>query len=284
MLEKLMTLSYLWIGRRLEKKFNENSWLTRMLERAAIRISPATYAGTAILVSLITLLGAAVPLSLILLLVFNLGILSLLPLLFWVPIPLGFLAYPFFRQAGRKEKIDGALPFAAGYMSVLASVGIPPDKLFESLARQNLGEVSEEAKMIVRDMYFLGLDFLSAIKRAADRTPSSTFRDFLDGIRVTLLSGGSLARYLEEQTVSLMKLREEKEREFIKSLGIFGEMYVVLVVLAPLLFIVLLIFLGSSAGIPIPLPVLLMLIAYFLIPLAGIIVITLLEMSMPKGE
>lgn len=212
------------------------------------------------------------------------GLLSLSPLLVWSLIPAYFVLYPIVRQRGRKEQIDSVLPFAAGYLSVLASVGIPPDKLFESLARQDMGEVSTEAKMIVRDMYFLGYDFLSAIKRAADRTPSKLFRDFLDGIRVTILSGGSLARYLEDQTVNLMKMREEKEHAFVRSLGIFGEVYVVLVVLAPLLFIILLIFLGAAGRMAIPLPLLLILLTYFFIPIAGIVVLGLLEMSMPKGE
>jgi len=281
---RIYTLGYLWFGRRLRKYLSEEGWLAKQLKKAGIPLDPQVYGGTMILIFLIiSIVSAAAAAFFLLVFPINLKILLILPVLPLCTL-VGFIVYPLFKQFDRKDKIDGILPFAAGYLSTLAGVGVPPDKLFESLARQNMGEVSKEAKNIVEDMYFLGLDVLTALKRAVERSPSKLFAEFLEGIRVTLLSGGVLRRYLEDQTKRLMKIREEKENEFNKSLNVMGEIYVVLVVLAPLLFIVLLISLGETGGLFLPIPVVLILISYFLIPFASLLMVGLIDMSMPKEE
>jgi len=281
---RIYTLGYLWFGRRLKKYFSEDGWLNKHLKKAGILLDPQVYGGTMILVLLVSSIISAT-ISFLLLLIFNLDLKFVLaPLATPLLILAGFIIFPLFKEFDRKDKIDGILPFASGYLSTLAGVGVPPDKLFESLARQDMGEVSKEAKNIVQDMHFLGLDVLTAIKRAVERSPSKLFAEFLEGIRVTLLSGGALRRYLDDQTKRLMKIREEKENEFNKGLNVIGEIYVVLVVLAPLLFIVLLISLGETGGLPLSIPVVLILISYFLIPFASILMIGLIDMTMPKEE
>jgi len=281
---RIYTLGYLWFGRKLRKYLNEEGWLAKQLNKAGIPLDPQVYGGTMILISLIISIASAAAAAFFLF-VFPIDpkLLLILPA-FPLCIVAGFIIYPLFKQFDRKDKIDGILPFASGYLSTLASVGVPPDKLFESLARQDMGEVSKEAKNIVEDMHFLGLDVLTALKRAVERSPSKLFAEFLEGIRVTLLSGGALRRYLEDQTRRFMKIREEKENEFNKSLNVIGEIYVVLVVLAPLLFIVLLISLGETGGLFLPIPVVLVLISYFLIPFASLMMVGLIDMTMPKEE
>jgi len=280
---RIYTLGYLWFGRRLRKYLSEEGWLAKQLKKAGIPLDPQVYGGTMILISLVVSIVSVVAAFFLFIFPIDLRILLILPALPLCTIA-GFIIYPLFKQFDRKDKIDGILPFASGYLSTLAGVGVPPDKLFESLARQDMGEVSKEAKNIVEDMYFLGLDVLTALKRAVERSPSKLFAEFLEGIRVTLLSGGVLRRYLEDQTKRLMKIREEKENEFNKSLNVIGEIYVVLVVLAPLLFIVLLISLGETGGLFLPIPVVLILISYFLIPFASLLMIGLIDMTMPKEE
>ncbi len=280
---RIYTLGYLWFGRRLRKYLSEEGWLAKQLKKAGIPLDPQVYGGTMILISLVVSIVSVAAAFFLFIFPIDLRILLILPVLPLCTIA-GFIIYPLFKQFDRKDKIDGILPFASGYLSTLAGVGVPPDKLFESLARQDMGEVSKEAKNIVEDMYFLGLDVLTALKRAVERSPSKLFAEFLEGIRVTLLSGGVLRRYLEDQTKRLMKIREEKENEFNKSLNVIGEIYVVLVVLAPLLFIVLLISLGETGGLFLPIPVVLILISYFLIPFASLLMIGLIDMSMPKEE
>lgn len=281
---RIYTLGYLWFGRKLKRYFSEDSWLAKQLKKAGLPLDPQVYGGTAILITLImSIISAAAAILFLFIFPISTKVLLIMPILPLITF-LGFIIYPLFKQFDRKDKIDGILPFAAGYLSTLAGVGVPPDKLFESLARQNLGEVSKEAKNIVEDMHFLGLDVLTALKRAVERSPSKLFAEFLEGIRVTLLSGGVLRRYLEDQTKRLMKIREEKENEFNKGLNVIGEIYVVLVVLAPLLFIVLLISLGETGGLFLPIPVVLILISYFLIPFASLLMIGLIDMTMPKEE
>lgn len=281
---RIYTLGYLWFGRRLKKYLSEEGWLSKQLKKAGIPLDPQVYGGTMILITLImSVVSAAAALFFLFIFPVDTKILLALPVFPLITF-IGFVIYPLFKQVDRKDKIDGILPFASGYLSTLAGVGVPPDKLFESLARQNMGEVSKEARNIVEDMHFLGLDVLTALKRAVERSPSKLFAEFLEGIRVTLLSGGVLRRYLEDQTRRLMKIREEKENEFNKGLNVIGEIYVVLVVLAPLLFIVLLISLGETGSLFLPIPVVLILISYFLIPFASLLMIGLIDMSMPKEE
>ena len=68
-----------------------------------------------------------------------------------------------FDISSKARKIEANLPLTANFMAVLASAGMPPERIFRSLA--NVGDefsVGEEVRRIIADIEVLGLDLNAA--------------------------------------------------------------------------------------------------------------------------
>ena len=69
------------------------------------------------------------------------------------------------------------------FISAMASADVNIDVIFKELASQPIyGEIKNEAEWITRDTELLGIDILTAISKAAQRTPSTKFQEFLQGV------------------------------------------------------------------------------------------------------
>ena len=163
-----------------------------------------------------------------------------------------FYLFPKIRAWERKGKIDRALPYAIGYVSSMASVGVIPYEIFKKLseAEGTYGEVSIEAKQMVRDVKLLGFDFLTALKNLVALTPSMQMRAFLQGALTTALSGGEMGSYFIKISEEYMEERRLEYESFIETLGLYAEFYVVGLVVAPLLLVIVLsimCFLGGAS-------------------------------------
>jgi flagellar protein FlaJ len=154
----------------------------------------------------------------------------------------GFYFFPQMKAWERKGKIESLLPYAIGYISSMASIGVIPYEIFKKLseAGENYGEVSEEAKQIVRDVELLGFDFMSALRNLAMVTPSTKMRAFIQGAVTTALSGGEMGPYFINTAKEYMKERREIYESLSETLGLLAELYVVGLVAAPLLLVVVL--------------------------------------------
>jgi len=186
----------------------------------------------------------------------------------------GFYAYPGVEAGSRRGRIDKLLPYAIEYVFAMASVGVIPYEIFKKLsnAEENYGEVSIEARHIVRDVELLGFDFITALRNLAAVTPSQKMKVFLQGAITTTLSGGELDTYFISTAEEYLEERRRNYADIITLLGIMAELYVTGLVAAPILMLVMLsvmFFLGSGDIL------ILALIVYVLIPFgsAGFIVL-----------
>jgi len=164
----------------------------------------------------------------------------------------GFYSFPKIRAWERKGRIDRALPYAIGYISSMASIGVVPYEIFKKLseAEETYGEVSIEVKQIVRDVELLGFDFLTALKNLVALTPSTQMRAFLQGALTTALSGGEIGSYFIKISEEYMEGRRLKYESLIETLGLYAEFYVIGLVVAPLLLVIVLsimCFLGGAS-------------------------------------
>jgi len=164
----------------------------------------------------------------------------------------GFSIYPRIRAWERKGAIDQNLPYAIGYISAMASIGVYPFSIFKKLAKaeETYGEVSKEVQLLVRDVEFLGFDFVTALKKLVATTPSVHMRAFLQGAVTTALSGGEMGSYFVRTAEEYMEERRKKYQDFIELLSLFAEFYVIGLVASPLLLVVVLsimTFLGGAS-------------------------------------
>ena len=204
----------------------------------------------------------------------------------WAFSIIAFYVYPIYRADKLKRELDDELPFTTGYMAILTSAGVSPEKIFYSLSSLSVPlAVSKEAKNVVRDVNLFGLNIISALEEASKHTPSERFREMLEGFISTIHSGGNLAAYLREKSRQNMKLKRISLQKFSDTLSIFSEFYVALLITGPLLLVIMLAVMamlgGGSLGILSP-NLLLGLLTYLGIPLGSIMFLIILDAISPK--
>jgi archaeal flagellar protein FlaJ len=159
--------------------------------------------------------------------------------------------YPILGISSRARKIEANLPLTANFMAVLASAGMPPERIFRSLA--NVGDefaVGEEIRRIIGDIEVLGLDLNEALKNGSLRSASKKFGGMLDGIVTTSHVGGDLAAYLREEAEKYKKARVASMKGYLESLAGMAEVYVSFMIALPIALVVMLSimsFLGGGA-------------------------------------
>jgi len=242
--------AYRVFGRLAKERSEENPRLHLALQRAHILVRPDVYLASGYLAMLAIFLLTLVPVAVIVGMQAS-GVLSLPLVFYWLLLPLPvlvalsiyltLLVLPDLKASSRARDIDARLPYALNYIATMSSAGATPQKIFGALARNPLyGDVQNEAAWIHRDLRLLGLDVVTALNRATDRTPSIKFQDFLQGAITALTSGGDLKTYFLTKAEQFMYENRQDQEKFLESLGVLAESFVTVVVAAPLFLIVLL--------------------------------------------
>jgi flagellar protein FlaJ len=188
--------------------------------------------------------------------------------------------YPLLGISSRGRKIEANLPLIANFMSVLASAGMPPERIVRSLA--NVGDefnVGEEARRIIADIELMGLDLKAALRNASLRSSSRKFGSMLDGVVTTTHMGGDLASYLHDEADKYKKARLQTMKGFLENLGTIAEAYIGIMIALPLALIVMLSvmsFIGGGALIGNVEPQVLLTIITFVVTPAGVGILLLL--------
>jgi flagellar protein FlaJ len=198
----------------------------------------------------------------------------------------GFYVYPIYRADTVKRELEDELPFTTGYMAILTSAGVSPEKIFQSLSNLSVPlAVSAEAKDVVRDVNLFGSDIISALEAMSKRTPSERFREMIEGFISSIHSGGNLAAYLREKSRQYMKLKRLGLKKYSDTLSMLSEFYVALLLTGPLFLVIMLAVMamlgGGNLGMLSP-DLLLSLLTYMGIPLGAIVFLIILDTVTPK--
>lgn len=237
LLQKYEALSYRLFG-RIAPAFQQKVFQVRgTLEKGRIRIYPDTYVSMMILTALLTLPVSVLGIALVLLF-------HALPLLILVPVPLfvvvGFLFMPSSNASDRASNLEREMPFAAAYISVMASGGIAPYNSFKRLSEVDLmPAMGKEARDIMKDVEIFGVDPLTALEEAAKKNPLDVFRDFLSGYASTVIIGGDIGHFLERKAEDIFKTRALRVKAAAERLGMLLETFIIVMVMMSLCFYIL---------------------------------------------
>lgn len=293
---KIWYFAYGLLGDKLGRLFPKFRGLRKNLQKALIRVSYRAYVALIFLTTILTFIASAVTVTVLLFLFTSLKILqmSFFSLLGWslgisgIAALLAFMImyiYPALKANTRKGKLDNELPYTASYLSILASAGSSPDKLFISLSTtKTMPSSTEDAKVILRDTKLLGKDMFSAVKTAADRSPSPRYTLFMEGLIATIRSGGDLTLYLNDESKELMRTRTLEMHQFLDSLGLMAEMYISLLVAFPLILIIMLGVMSTLGGAMggMSITAIMYMLTYLAIPFLAMLVILLIDAMSPK--
>jgi flagellar protein FlaJ len=207
------------------------------LSKAAIKIYPETY------VSLMFLFAAlTIPISIVsIVLMF---VTKFFFLIFLVPMPIyvviGFMLAPMSKASERSSNLSREMPFAATYITVMASGGIPPYMSFKRLTDVKLlPSTRKEARNLIRDVEIFGVDPLSALESAARDNPLDIFRDFVSGYASTVIIGGDVIHFLETKAQEIFKAGSMKVKAAAERMGMLLESFIIVMVLMSLCFYIL---------------------------------------------
>jgi flagellar protein FlaJ len=290
--EKPLSMAYQLMGDKTARFMPLFKDLDQTLQKSGLKVNFKAYVSLTILASLLITLPVAVVLSVSLFFVFNTPLGSALlfgfggALFTWAFSIIGFYLYPVYRADKHKRELDDELPFTTGYMAILASAGVSPEKIFYSLSNLNVPlAASTEAKEVVKNINLFGLDVISALEKASSRTPSEKLRDTIEGVISTIHSGGNLGAFLREKFKTAMKLKRLSLKKYADSLSVLSEVYVALLLTGPLLLVIMVAVMsvmgGGVLGILSP-DLLLSLLTYLAIPVCAVIFLIILDSTSPK--
>ena len=278
-------LAYRYLGTKMQKVMPYFTDLGFTMQKGGLKISLQSYVSMlvllssmstiisfAVVASIVYVAGAAVWLAL--LYAFGSGILlgsMVFAILYFLPSMLA---------VNRGKRMDLELPYVASHMSILATAGIPPTRMFKLLEdTRTTPEVASDANEVVRDVEVLGHDIMTALEAERDRSPSQVFSDVLEGLVATIRSGGNLKNYLLDATHTIMDLRRIAGKQLVENLGVFAETYVSLMIVFPLLVIVMfsvMALIGSGLG-GLNVTMMMSFITYLIIPVCGAAIIVMLD-------
>jgi flagellar protein FlaJ len=196
-----------------------------------------------------------------------------------------FHSYPYRVLSNRKSSIEANLPFAINHMAAIAASGVPPLIIFRLVAEvEEYGKLADEIRLILRNATAFGMDFITAVKQVAERTPSEQFKEFLYSFISTIETGGDLKRFLDGASrEAIMDYRLKRER-YAQLLSTYADFYTTLLIAGPLFFVSILSIVSMLGGtlMGLPMDLLIQVGVYIFIPLLNFAFILFLHLTQPS--
>jgi archaeal flagellar protein FlaJ len=281
--------AYELLNKRLQKVYPYFQGIHVKLKKGGVLIAFKPYIAFMVLASIIAF-AISIPISFILFpFLSGIPMLSVMNFLFTLVIAVSaalitlmmVYIYPGLKASGRNGPIDKNLPYISNFLTLLSSSNVPPSVIFESMAKiETLKEVRLEFSNIIRDIEVFGNDLMSSILDNAKLTPNEHLGEILQGYVATVRTGGNPTEYLKITTEKVTKERVGKLDLMLESLAAMAEIYIMMLVAAPLLFVVLFVTLGmigsgTIAGMSMSL--VLYLLTYLGIPIMGAIMMVIIS-------
>lgn len=257
-LSPFQDLAWRTMGRYAKTKTNKIQQLDDSLLKAHMKIRPEEYLAYVLMAAVVTaIVGVIIAVVVAGLLFGIMGVsviirvmvaglaIVLLPVMTYMVL----LGSPGGSAKRRGRDIDKRIAAAMSFISAMASADVNIDVIFKELSRQKVyGEISQEAAWITRDTELLGSDILTAIKKAAKRSPSAKFQDFLQGVITTSTSGGQLKPYFLLKAEEYAKENKLALKSQMETLGMLAESFVTVVVAFPLFLVLILAIMAVVGG------------------------------------
>ena len=166
-----------------------------------------------------------------------------------IPIGTFFIIYiyPSIEKKYIKNKINQELPFVAIHMSAIAGSMVEPSKVFEIITlTKEYPYTSKEFTKVINEINIYGYNLVNAIRQTAANTSSYKLSELLNGVATTITSGGSLEKFFEKKSQSLLfDYRLEREK-YTRTAETFMDIYISVVIAAPMILMLLLLMIKIS--------------------------------------
>jgi archaellum biogenesis protein FlaJ (TadC family) len=172
--------------------------------------------------------------------IFNKLILAFIPSLLVTSFSfLIIVIYPNYKISVEKNRIEKGLIYTLSYMTVLANCGFSVDRIFKHAAEieQNIS-IKKLMTSFIADITVLGFDIEQGLRRFIERCPSKIFSDVISSISNASWSSGDLKEVLAYHFEVISNKSKDETEKMINSLTVLSEIYVALMVIAPIMLII----------------------------------------------
>lgn len=155
--------------------------------------------------------------------------------------------YPSLEKSSLENKINHELPFATIHMSAISGSRVEPSKIFEIIiSTREYPHLEKEFHKIMNEMNIFGKDLVTALRTVSFNCPSKKLSELYNGFATTITSGGDLSEFFDKRSSSLLfDYQIEREKE-TKSAETFMDIYISVVIAAPMILMLLLIMMKVS--------------------------------------
>lgn len=155
--------------------------------------------------------------------------------------------YPSLEEKSSEMKINQELPFATINMAAISGSMIDPSRIFEILiSTDEYPYLKKEFTRLLNQINIYGYDLITAMKNVATNSPSKKLAELLNGLATTISSGGDLPNFFEKRAESLLFDYKIEMEKYTKSAETFMDIYISVVIAAPMILMLLLIMMKIS--------------------------------------
>jgi len=158
-----------------------------------------------------------------------------------------FYIYPSSEAKNLGKRIDQELPFVTIHMSAIASSGVEPVSIFKIILKgADYKYTNIEFKKLMNLINFHGESIANALRKISMATPSVKLKGLLNGLSVTITSGGQLSEFLNQHAETMLfDYRLERERNN-KISETFMDIYISVAIAAPMILLMIFVIIGST--------------------------------------
>lgn len=158
-----------------------------------------------------------------------------------------FYIYPSSERKSIARQIDSELPFVVIHMGSIAGSGVEPTQIFKIVGlSRDYKHTRGEMRKLLNQVNVYGYDLITALKNVARLTPSTHLAELLTGLATTISSGGELKTFFEKRAESLLLNYRIEREKFAKVAETFMDLYISVVIAAPMILLLLLIMISVS--------------------------------------
>ncbi len=131
-------------------------------------------------------------------------------------------------KTNKKEqnRVEKELPYFITFVTLLATSGFGPYTIFQKIRDiELLPSVKIQSERILKRIEILGVDPISAINQAKEKTSSRLMSDFLGGYVSAIEGGGDVVNYLKSKMNGAFDVYAENEKQKISKVKAVVESY-----------------------------------------------------------
>jgi flagellar protein FlaJ len=122
-----------------------------------------------------------------------------------------------------------------------------PTKIFQIIAMsKEYDTIGKELKKILAQVNIYGYDLLTALTNVAKDVSNKRLSELLLGLATNISSGGSLKIYLEKKAETYLIDYKLSRKEYIEMAGTFMDIYISILIAAPLIMMLMFIIMSVS--------------------------------------